>query len=118
MTLTAEAIRKIVERISYPGMAFLVRKDVHGLVLQLYAKSGHTAPDESLGLRGRKFRLSAYMTPSQIVRTAFLAVTELADLEAREAFRYREAAIFSPHLDVERLAELALDPAADDTGLA
>jgi len=53
--------------------------------------------------KGRKWLLSQHMTDSEIVQTALLAVLVCEEHEARERFRYRGAAIFGPHQDVEDL---------------
>lgn len=62
---------------------------------------------QSKELRGRKWRLSEHMTKSELVQTALMAVLAAEEHEAREAFKYRGAAIFGPHFDVDALHELA-----------
>ena len=52
---------------------------------------------------GRKWRISAFMTTSEVVQTAFAALMAWWEHEAREAFTYKGQAIFGPHLDVEAL---------------
>lgn len=56
---------------------------------------------------GRKWRLSQYMTKSELVQTAFKAVMTAEEHEARERFRYKGQKVFSPHFDVEELVQLA-----------
>lgn len=58
--------------------------------------------------RSRKWRLSKYMTPSEIVQTAFKAALTAEEHEAREAFKYKGESIFGPHFDIEALHELAV----------
>jgi hypothetical protein len=77
----------------------------------------HVAPDESfLQVRffadhapqhGRRWWLSEHMTRSEIVQTALMAVLAAEEHEVREHFRYRGAAIFGPHFDVDQLHLLA-----------
>jgi hypothetical protein len=55
--------------------------------------------------RGRKWRLSEHMTPSEIVRTQFMAVMAVVEHEVRELFEYRGGAIFGPHIDIEALLD-------------
>lgn len=55
---------------------------------------------------GRKWRLSPYMTRSEIVQTAFMAVLACEEHEAREAFKYMGAAVFGPHFSVDALVQL------------
>lgn len=56
---------------------------------------------------GRKWRLSRWMTRSEVVWTAFAAIHLAEEHELRENFRYRGAKIGGPHLDVDVLAEVA-----------
>jgi hypothetical protein len=56
---------------------------------------------------GRKWYLSPYMIASEVVQTVWKAVLTALEHEAREAFTYRDAPVFSPHLDVERLHRVA-----------
>ena len=57
--------------------------------------------------RGRKWRLSAHMTDSEVVQTAFAAVLAWEEHEAREAFHFRDIPVFSPHFCIEDLVALA-----------
>lgn len=61
------------------------------------------------GGRGRKWRMSRYMTPSEVVRTAFAATLAHLEHELRERFTYKSARVFSPHLDVEELRSVGED---------
>ncbi len=54
--------------------------------------------------RGRKWLLSQYMSDSEVIQTAMLAVLTAEEHEARERFRYNGQAIFGPHQNAEDLA--------------
>lgn len=56
--------------------------------------------------RGRKWRLSEHMTPSEIVRTQFMAVMAVVEHEVRELFEYRGGTIFGPHISIEALLDV------------
>jgi hypothetical protein len=58
---------------------------------------------------GRKWRLSAHMTDSEVVQTALKAVLTAEEHEARERFTYRGRAIFGPHISVDTLWEVCLE---------
>lgn len=58
------------------------------------------------GWNGRKWYLSEHMTESEVVMTALKACLTFEEHEAREAFRYRGAAVAGPHLNVVDLVEL------------
>lgn len=62
--------------------------------------------------RGRKWRLSSYMTRSELVQTAFLACLTAEEHEVRETFRYKGQTVYGPHFDVEKLVELCLAEAS------
>lgn len=62
---------------------------------------------------GRKWRISRYMTKSEIVGTAFKACLTAEEHETRERFRYNGVPIYSPHFDVDALAVLATDNCFD-----
>lgn len=49
--------------------------------------------------------LSPYMCPNEIVTTAFKAVMTAMEHEVRESFRYKDVAIFNPHLDPDALVD-------------
>lgn len=58
--------------------------------------------------RSRKWLLSPHMTRGEIVQTALLAVRTALEHEMRENFKYRDAAVFGPHFDIDLLRELCL----------
>jgi hypothetical protein len=55
----------------------------------------------------RKWQLSEWMTKTELVRTAFLAVLQAERHESEEAFKYKGQAIFNSHLSADALAEIA-----------
>ncbi len=61
----------------------------------------------SLPWKGRHWRLSEHMTDGELVQTAFKAIMTALEHEARERFTYKGKAIFGPHLDVDKLVEIA-----------
>ncbi len=63
----------------------------------------------SLPWKGRHWRLSEHMTDGELVQTAFKAIMTALEHEARERFTYKGKAIFGPHLDVDKLVEIAGD---------
>ena len=51
----------------------------------------------------RKYRLSMYMTESELVQTAFFAALQAEEHECREAFKYKGGAPFNPHININAL---------------
>lgn len=56
---------------------------------------------------GRKWRMSSWMTKSEVVQTIWAAYEAWVIHEARESFKYRGVSIFGPHFDVDALVEIA-----------
>lgn len=57
--------------------------------------------------KGRKWLIEDEMTDTEIVLTILKAILTFEEHEAREAFRYKGARIFGPHLDLDQLREFA-----------
>lgn len=74
-----------------------------------YLQISFTDPDSMTTQRGRKWRLSQWMTKSELVSTALMAALAAVEHEARESFTYRGEAIFGPHFDVDALHDLAFN---------
>lgn len=94
---------EILKDVHYEGWRFVVGQDGE----RCYMQVAFSAPDINTGdmahQTGRKLFLSPYMTKSEVVQTALLAVLIAVEHEARERFRYRGMAIFGPHHDVDDL---------------
>ena len=60
--------------------------------------------------QGRRWELSVHMLPGEVVGTVWLAVQTYVMHEMREQFKYKGAMIYGPHMNVDRLVELALSP--------
>jgi hypothetical protein len=56
----------------------------------------------------RKWQISPHMTKSEIVQTAFKCCLTSMEHRAREHFRYKGAAVYGPHFDVDALRMLCV----------
>jgi hypothetical protein len=103
--MTRPETEAVLRLITYRDWQFHVGERSDGdLYLQVrFLSSGPEGPLQS----GRKWLFSPYMTQSEVVQTALKAVLTAEEHEARERFRYRGAAVFGPHLDVEALVAIA-----------
>lgn len=99
--LSIEDVQTIIDEVEYLDWNFVIGGTPNHWYLQL--RFGDL-DDVQLG---RKWKLSPHMTKSEVVQTAFLAVKTAVEHELRESFRYSGRAIFNPHFDVDKLAELA-----------
>jgi hypothetical protein len=106
--------RAILDRCTFPGFNFVLGSDRSGeFYAQVQCYDGTcNVTGQPKEWHGRKWRLSAHMTPSEVVQTAFKAVLTAVEHETRENFKYRDVSIFDPHYDVERLVELRRDSAS------
>lgn len=106
--MTVARAQQLLGLIQFPGYTFKVVGDQRGVS---YLQASFMAPRSEAGgvptrQTTRKWRLSRHMTTSELVQTALKCVLTSVEHEAREQFRYRGAAIFGPHFDVEGLVAL------------
>lgn len=100
-----------LDDVKYPGVRFyLIHKglDERGTYtyLQLEMECLDTDTGRHAFHKSRKWLLSEHMTRSEVVQTALKAVLTVLEHEARENFKYRGAAIFGPHFDVDALSDV------------
>lgn len=94
---------EIVSNLRYLDWSFVVIKQDDRPHLQLNFRATCSKDGIMKDWTSRKWPLSLYMTKSEIVATAFKAVMTAIEHEARENFRYKDRAIFGPHINVEAL---------------
>lgn len=97
-------MRELIKLINYKDFKIIILDDM-SLVLEF--KHG------PITQRSRKWRLSEFMTKSEIVQTCLKAVLTVEEHEAREEFMFKGESIFGPHFDVDELYELCLGGALD-----
>lgn len=100
-------IERIVAECRFDPWNIVVRYDDKRPYLQVRCSDGVcNVTGERLSWSGRKWMLSPHMVDSEIVRTAWKAVQAAVEHEAAENFKFRGIAIYDPHVDVARLADL------------
>ena len=101
--LALREVRAVLAKISFGDWRFRLAKKGGGWTLQVE----FDAPDSDTrcvsAQRGRKFYVSPYMSESEIVEAAWLAVIRAVEHEARERFTYEGHRVKSPHFDVRAL---------------
>jgi len=105
--ITDRDIKIILSKLRYKDWNFCLLFDAGRPYLQLSwdapcAETGFVANQHS-----RKWMLSFYMTPSEVVQTAFKACLTAEEHEVRENFFYKDTPVFGPHIDVEALIEIS-----------
>ncbi len=110
MKTTAE-VQEILRQCKYQDWEFRLEERNNGdLLLQVRFYAVNTDDEGGTHLvemSGRKWFISRHATRTEIVQTAWLAVLKAVEHEARDAFSYRERAIFNTHIAVERLIDVA-----------
>lgn len=126
---TTEEIQEILSRVCYRDWSFVLEErhpygtavfsrmaSAVGLRLEptadLVLRVQFLAPDNVVGgkyvlQKGRKWFLSRYSTPSEIVQTAWAAVARAEMHEVAEQFLYRGVPIFNRHVDVDAMVDAA-----------
>jgi hypothetical protein len=98
---------QILAECTYKGWDFEVTEQSNGETFLMLRWMGECADTgKLLPQSSRKWKLSPWMTKSEVVQTAFMAVMAAEEHETRECFKYKEQAVFGPHFDVDDLAEL------------
>lgn len=111
--LNKDDIQDIIDKISYKNWKIRLGENNGYYFLQciFYAPDNYTG--EIVEQRCRKWQLSSYMVPSEIVRTAYKAILTAQEHEVGEHFRYKGELIYCPHVDVEALVEIMRDKRID-----
>jgi hypothetical protein len=108
--LTTEQMRTILTDVRFMDYTFRVLEDGVGTG-RLYLQASYVEPDIVTGAveeqYTRKWWLSPYMTKSEFVQTAFKCALTSMEHRTREHFKYKGAAVFGPHFDVEELVRLS-----------
>lgn len=102
-----------LEQVSFPGMSFHLFRRPDYAYMQIEFQTIDTAMGGVVIHKGRKWLLSQHMTRSEVVQTALKAVLTVLEHEARENFKYRGAAIFGPHFDVDALSDIRAEEMLD-----
>lgn len=104
---TLESITAIVANCQFNDWTFFVGNDGRTYLQVLFKDKDRISGEESIQ-RCRKWYLSDHMVNSEVVRTAYKAVEAAVIHEAQEAFKYRGARVYNPHLDLDQLADAIL----------
>ena len=107
--ITLNDIKQIIDDVTIgndASLRILIRMDGTRPYLQIKCDNVRDAKTgENTSWTSRKWMLSYHMCRSEVVRTAYKAYITALLHEADEQFRYRKVAIYSPHFDVDKLAD-------------
>ncbi len=117
---TLEGIRKIISQCQFRDWDLAIHTDGTDEQAFPYLQVQFVAPDSFTGIAEkqycRKWKLSYYMTDSELVSTAFEAVRRAMEHEVREDFRFNGEPVFRPHFDVYALHEISKSNRVDRRG--
>lgn len=75
-----------------------------GQYARIYIQVAYNAKCNKTGIEeswtGRKWQLSEYMTPDEVVKTAFAAFKAAVEHEVLEGFKLDGVVVFNPHISV------------------
>lgn len=104
-------LRAVLADITFQDWEFLTLEKGDGFLLQVR----FMAPDNSVEnsplteQKGRKWYISSHAIPQEVVQTAFKAVEAAVMHELREQFKYKNVALFNPHVSVTALLDAAVN---------
>lgn len=109
--MTLSEIQEYVDKnIKYKDWLFRIGgNNVHPFLQVIFIGSDVDGSPIPMIQQCRKWQLSQYMIPTEIVRTAWKAVLAAEEHEAAELFLYKGETIFNPHIDVDALVELRMN---------
>jgi len=110
--MTIKKIQKILtEEISFTlfqhPFTWRVFEKGDGFLIQLSCHMVDNETGKMSDQRGGKHYLSSFALKDEVVNKAWYACQDFIIHEAREAFKYKDQAIYQPHWTVDRLAELS-----------
>ena len=97
----------IDENIRYKDWEFYIGQKGETIYLQIRFFAPDNFHPENIEQQWcRKWQLSEWMTPTEIVQTCWAAVTRAEMHEISEQFKYKNQAIFDTHISVDALADI------------
>ncbi len=102
-SLTMSQVNAALSEVKFGNHVFQTEETMGGFHIWITAMEKCTYTGEQSLQEGRRWFVSTSCTPSDVVRTAFKAVTTWAEHETREEFKYKGVRVFSPHLELNNV---------------
>jgi hypothetical protein len=99
-------MRELLTDIRFYEYAFYAHADTDFGYLQATYVEPDIVTGEMERQYTRKWKLSQHMTKSEFVQTVFKCCITSMEHRTREHFRYKGAAVFGPHYDIDALLEI------------
>ncbi len=102
-----QEVHEIVNSIKYKDNWKIVLDEEEGRLFLRWRFLAKCVKSKAEGwVYGRTWRLSKFMTESELVQTALMAALAVEEHEAREHFLYKGKRVFNPHIDVNKMLEI------------
>ncbi len=118
--LTAQSIKNLLAQVTFHDWTFHVgimgdplSRMGSGYFLQVHFDAYDPSTKQHAEQHGRKWYVSRFATPSEVIQTALAAVLMAVEHEARESFLVHGLPIYGPHWPVEQLIQMC-DPSVTD----
>jgi len=112
--MTQSQLDTILNNISLPtGWDIEVHDKGDGWLVQIVFDATDIHTGQYKEQRCRKWYVSSHAVTSEVVRTVYKAGLAALEHEFDETFRYKDVAIYNPHLNVEDLAQIVDGPERD-----
>gem|GEM_PF-6111546 len=103
LPMTRPQLQKILDDITYKNWKHRVTEKGSGWNYQCIFQAACSISGVVSEQKSRKWYISSYACKSEIVRTVYKAVISAETHEIDENFKYKQAAIYDPHRDVESM---------------
>lgn len=101
---TFEEIKTVIDNIKYKDWNINLLIKAHNFYLLQVTFMAYDFTTDKVELQKcRKFYVSPFMEESEIIRTAYLAIQQAEFHELDENFKYKDIAIFDPHLNLNHV---------------
>ncbi len=106
--MNKQEIKEFIDQnVRYKDWQFYVGDKNGTIYLQIkFLAPNNLHPEKIEWQHCRKWQLSEFMTPTELVQTCWAAVTRAEMHEISEQFKYKNQAIFDTHIKVDTLAEI------------
>jgi hypothetical protein len=102
-------VKELIRNVVFPDYTFKVTESHGGVHLHAEYMDADIYTRQWEMQTTRRWKLTPYMTDSEIVQTMFKCCMTSYEHRCREAFQYKGARVYGPHFDVEDLVKLCKD---------
>jgi hypothetical protein len=98
-------LNKILSKCQFNDWHFVTMEKGDGFLMQVQFIGKDAITGKVALQKCRKLYISSFACKGEIVRTAFKAVLAAVEHEVCETFKYKDVAIFNPHIDPDQMSK-------------